>query len=98
MNETVTRNISDGAELVNAAMSILDHWHGLTGRRGGCHGLLTEWRDPHHEADVPADCAEAVQLYDAAVAVLCRWYGIRHVASFRRYLANFVAAKEKDGP
>ncbi len=92
MSETAQGNIGDGAELVNASIHLLEQWHGP-----GVHYVASEWAEWESAAHVPADCPEAQGLYDAAVKIVCRWYGIAKVAGFRRYLANF-AAKEGGKP
>jgi len=64
--------------------------------RNGCpdasaaYYVLGEWADwqGQHDGTVPAESPEAERLYDAAVAVLCRWAGISDMAGFRRYLSH----------
>jgi hypothetical protein len=86
MRNTAERNIGDGADLANAALHLLEEWHGLC-----VHYVASEWAVWESADEGPAACPEASGLYDAAIAVVCRWYGITNAAGFRRYLSRFAA-------
>jgi hypothetical protein len=93
--DLVKRNVADGAELANLALRVVEEWHGLMfGGRVGAHYVASEWRNSNEEKSAPADCAEASAFYNAAIAIVCRWYGITDEPGFRRYLSSFTTTKE----
>jgi hypothetical protein len=86
MSNAAERNIGDGAELSNAAIHLLEAWHDPS-----VHYVASEWAVWEYAHDVPSACHEARGLYDAAVEVVCRWYGITNATAFRNYLSRFGA-------
>ena len=82
---------SDGAELCNAALTIIAAYNNLVMPDGfadhaAAFTAMTEWCDWQCGDSVSGDCPEAKELYDAALRLICRWAGIHDLAGFRRYL------------
>lgn len=91
---TTHPDLSDPAESTNAALHILAAAHGLLHPNGepdpgAALCVAGEWGEHEAAEPIAANCRELHDLYDAALAVLCQWYGIQDRDGFRRYLANF---------
>lgn len=79
--------LTDGAELLNAAVEILEAWHGQQDSAClGIHHLASEHGEPEKEGELAADSPEAAILYQAAVLCVCKWYGVTDTRGFLRAL------------
>jgi hypothetical protein len=87
-------HLFQGEEFLNSAEDIIDAWHGWTGPGSTirAHNVASEF-GVMQETGKPVDSTtfEAQALYMAAVGLVARFYGVRDVGAFQRYLERHTA-------
>lgn len=82
---------TDGVEIANAAVEILERILGL--EHGDHCRLVGGWDDYPDDCtnstDIEADSPETLELYRAAVRFVAGFFGIRDRDEFERYLSLF---------
>ncbi len=82
---------TDGVEIANAAIEILERILGL--EHGDHRRLVGGWDGYPSNGDnmepLEPDSPETIELYRAAVAFVCRFFGIRDRDEFKQYLSLF---------